>query len=177
MATLTPRPDFDWSTLTWAAPDQPAPDHCSFCGTGIPGDTVPLRFCRRDGAGAVLCDACATDIFEQRSPAPRREPPPDLIDEWTPPATLRKATVLVDDLARALDVLADNIAMPAFIIYDHPQDFPECFVIRLWDLRRGPTNIAMRAATLERARAAIPPGMISLPRSDQDKPSVVEIWF
>jgi hypothetical protein len=66
MTTLSPLPGFDWSRVTWLAPDQPliAPDAetevCSYCGGTISDDVVPLRMWNAAGWGAVFCDHCMT---------------------------------------------------------------------------------------------------------------------
>jgi hypothetical protein len=59
MATIAPKPGFDWSRVRWDDADAPQRDECSYCGALIDDDAVPLRFWRPRGDGCVFCDACA----------------------------------------------------------------------------------------------------------------------
>lgn len=58
MTTLSPRPGFNWSAISWGGPDEPQSDQCSYCGDEIPEDDVPLRLWNKDGWAAQFCDAC-----------------------------------------------------------------------------------------------------------------------
>jgi len=46
MATLQPRPGFDWLRVNWGGPDEPRSDRCSYCGDLFPeddeADFIPL---------------------------------------------------------------------------------------------------------------------------------------
>lgn len=63
-----------------------------------------------------------------------------------------------------------------FCIYDHPTDYPDHFVVRLWDGEE-PTNTIVLANTLEEARAAIPQGLARFSRTEGDDPKIVETWI
>lgn len=58
MTSFQPRAGFDWSRVTWGAPDAPQSDDCSYCGAVIPEDDVPLRLWSESGWAAQFCDAC-----------------------------------------------------------------------------------------------------------------------
>lgn len=68
-----------------------------------------------------------------------------------------------------------------FTIYDSPSDYPGRFVVRRFVVTgeqitpdAGPTVVA---DTLETARAAIPYGLIQMPRMEGDDAPIVESWL
>lgn len=63
-----------------------------------------------------------------------------------------------------------------WVVYDSPSDFPGRFVARKW-VHDKPTAETMEAGTLDDLRALLPTGMVSLQRSRQDDPKIVEIWI
>lgn len=63
-----------------------------------------------------------------------------------------------------------------FCIYDHPTDYPDHFVVRLWDGEE-PTHTIVLADTLAEARAAIPQGLACIKRTKGDDPKIVETWI
>jgi hypothetical protein len=70
--------------------------------------------------------------------------------------------------------------MSQWVIYDHPRDDPDHYVMRRWEIR-GSLMIATadvaQADTLEEIRQAIPPGLYCLPRFAEDDPCIVEVWL
>jgi hypothetical protein len=70
--------------------------------------------------------------------------------------------------------------MQGWTIYDHPRDYPDCFVARRW-ITKGYDVIAtadtFTAATLDEVRALLPPGLIVFPRCSNDDPVIVEVWL
>lgn len=71
-------------------------------------------------------------------------------------------------------------AMVAYVIYDHPRDFRNWFVVRRVVMEPGAVTIGpdlRLAPTLERARALIPGGMHRHERSAGDDPVIVECWL
>lgn len=66
-------------------------------------------------------------------------------------------------------------------VYDHPADFPDGFVARLWAIGPGGEPLATRhivlGATLEAVRALLPRGLDCLPRQPGDDPCIVECWL
>jgi len=83
------------------------------------------------------------------------------------------------------DVILDNFneinirlatKMPLIAIYDHPSDYPDKFVARIWDVDI-PTRYAVLRDDLESIREVIPPWMVRFVRSDKDDPVIVETWL
>lgn len=64
-------------------------------------------------------------------------------------------------------------------IYDHPADYPDKFVARLFVMDQ-PTDVALVGDSLNSIRTFInraSPGLTRLPRSPHDHPTVVETWL
>jgi hypothetical protein len=73
----------------------------------------------------------------------------------------------------------DETVLKMWVVYDHPKDFPDCFVARLWLITAGVTKptIAIRAAgTLSEVREMLPRGLVNIGRRIMDEPQVVEVW-
>ena len=71
-------------------------------------------------------------------------------------------------------------ALPMWIVYDRPADYPQHVVARQWLVLAGrliATNDILIADDLEALREQLPPGLIPLARNDIDPPSVVETWL
>lgn len=63
-----------------------------------------------------------------------------------------------------------------WVIYDHPDDFPDQFTARRWVLDR-PTDEYLFADTLDELRGKLPPGLVRLQRDPADDPKIVESWL
>ncbi len=63
-----------------------------------------------------------------------------------------------------------------FVIYDHPTDHPDDFVVRRW-VGEAPQEIVGKTFTLEGARRLVPAGAHWLDRSPGDDPVIVETWI
>jgi hypothetical protein len=71
-------------------------------------------------------------------------------------------------------------ALSMWTVYDHPSDYPDCFVARLSLISRAgivTTRETITAATLEELRGKLPPGLYRLNRDPLDDPVIVEIWL
>jgi hypothetical protein len=85
MASIPPKPGFNWSAIAWGGPDEPASDHCSYCGDEIPEDSVPLILWNAAGWCTPFCDHCRTVWWawkpsmtrSSRAMSPRSGPPPE----------------------------------------------------------------------------------------------------
>lgn len=66
--------------------------------------------------------------------------------------------------------------MPVFVVYQNPSDFPEQYVVRLFDLDRA-TIMVMLDTRLYQIRERLPAGLIRMNRSYGDDPSIVEVWI
>lgn len=82
-------------------------------------------------------------------------------------------TRFVDNLE---DVDYSGLKLTMFVLYDHPSDFPDKIVVRVWDALNGPTNIACLFDTLDAAREAMPQHFTCLPRANTDDPVIIESW-
>lgn len=67
-----------------------------------------------------------------------------------------------------------------WVIYDHPKDHPDAFVVRRWHIDQGitmPDKDCLLAESLPEARGLIPYGRFRLPRQEKDDPVIVESWI
>jgi hypothetical protein len=68
-----------------------------------------------------------------------------------------------------------------YVVFDHPSDFPDSFVVREQIVRGGGSEIVMgdawTAPTLEEVRKLVPPHLHRLDRSPGDDPNIVEVWL
>jgi hypothetical protein len=56
--SLQPRAGFEWSLISWGAPDQTQTLICSYCEAPLDDDSVPLMLFNQDGWAAEFCAAC-----------------------------------------------------------------------------------------------------------------------
>jgi hypothetical protein len=91
--------------------------------------------------------------------------------------------------------LGIDMWLPLFVIYQRPSDYPNSFVVRVFDLYNAARAAAREGKTvvfegsfllppqfvvypsLEIARTALPPGLTRLPRDPSDEPHIVESWI
>jgi len=66
--------------------------------------------------------------------------------------------------------------IPLICVYEHPTDYPDKFIARLWDCNV-PTHIMATADTLEELRDKIPSSMVRMDRHPKDDPCIVEVWI
>ena len=67
-----------------------------------------------------------------------------------------------------------------WVIYDHPKDYPDNFVVRRWEVSPGrcqPTEDVSLHVTLEESRKSIPNWTYRIPRFEEDDPTIVEVWL
>jgi hypothetical protein len=67
-----------------------------------------------------------------------------------------------------------------YVVYDHPRDFPNHFVVRHWlvDADGGkPTDRCVIGRTLDEVRSAIPAYCVRLERNPGDDPVIIESWL
>jgi hypothetical protein len=72
--------------------------------------------------------------------------------------------------------------LPMWTVYDHPRDFPDAFVARLWKVGRGGRPVATGQTVvshdIEIIRGAFrDAGLTCLPRQEADDPKIVEVWL
>lgn len=74
-----------------------------------------------------------------------------------------------------------NRTLTQYVIYEHPLDYPEHFVVRRWEIGEGKILAAKEplgiAPTLESARAMLPEGLYRIARDKRDDPAIAEVWL
>lgn len=74
---------------------------------------------------------------------------------------------------------ADDL-LALWVVYESPKDFPGEYVARRWLVQRGgafPTDVHVRAPTLDGVRSLLPVGLFRMNRSPADEPQIVETWI
>lgn len=70
-----------------------------------------------------------------------------------------------------------GIRMPVFAVYDHPEDYPDHCIARLFDTDR-PTNIIIKRSTVkEMQRYFRKTTLMFSPRDPKDARSLVGTWM
>ncbi|MBO9129882.1 hypothetical protein [Bacillus sp. 165] len=69
-----------------------------------------------------------------------------------------------------------DIKIPIIAVYENPADFPGKYVARLFDLQQI-TNYIIVKDTLAEIRECIPSAFNKMPRSQEDDPTILEIWM
>jgi hypothetical protein len=69
----------------------------------------------------------------------------------------------------------NRMKMPFIVIYDHPKDYKNSYVARLFDVNK-PTNIVIVSGNLEELRNKIPKGMVKFNREKEDDEKIVESY-
>jgi hypothetical protein len=74
--------------------------------------------------------------------------------------------------------------LPIWTVYDHPTDYPDRFVARMYvagpiDGNHGTaaTTVVLFGNTLDEVRAMLPPGVVRMDRYPGDDPKIVETWM
>ena len=64
-----------------------------------------------------------------------------------------------------------------WVIYDHPRDYPHCYVARRWELDQ-PTADHLVSPRLDTIRYEMQlRGLVRLQRDPNDEPQIVECWI
>lgn len=63
--------------------------------------------------------------------------------------------------------------LPLICVYDHPSDYPDSYVARLWEGKRNSTDYISISGSMEKIRSTMPQNMIRIPGDD---PLIVEYW-
>jgi hypothetical protein len=83
-----------------------------------------------------------------------------------------------DTIRTELYVLREQL--PVVVVYNHPQDFPDYFVARVWTslpLAYTGTMIAFRKLETLRRYLAEVIGLTKLDRQPDDDPTILETWL
>ena len=73
-----------------------------------------------------------------------------------------------------------RLVISQWVIYNHPRDFPDKYVMRRWDIRANEmqaTDDMALADTLEEIRLSVPRGLYRLERFRDDDPCIAEVWL
>lgn len=69
-----------------------------------------------------------------------------------------------------------ELKAPIIVVYEHPKDYPNCYVARVWDCEK-PTNVIVLSDDLEGIRRMRPPWMVQMKSSYKDDKCIVETWL
>lgn len=76
--------------------------------------------------------------------------------------------------------LYSEVALPMWVLYEHPSDFPSHYVLRLWEgMTNKPTNFIFIAATLQEAEAQFDRGahFVRMQPFAGDDPKIVAVFL
>jgi len=66
--------------------------------------------------------------------------------------------------------------LPLYVVYDHPTDYPDLFVIRIWE-NEIPKEIIFTSTDIDVIRAYLRiRGLVSLGRYKEDDEKILEVW-
>lgn len=85
---------------------------------------------------------------------------------------MKNEDILITDFSQ-VDV--SLMKMPFIVIYDHPKDYSESYVARLFDVNK-PTNIVIISEDLEALRKKVPEGMVKFNREKEDDEKILESY-
>ena len=69
-----------------------------------------------------------------------------------------------------------KFCMPLITIYNHPTDYPDKWVARLFNLEQATIYIVL-ADTVEEIESKMPAGMVRLPPDEGDNPCIEEVFI
>jgi hypothetical protein len=75
--------------------------------------------------------------------------------------------------------MSDEPLIKQFVIYQHPLDYPNGYVVREWHLSAGKVlaGEGRTAQSLEDARKLIPADTRRIQGQDPHEPNIVEVWM
>lgn len=80
--------------------------------------------------------------------------------------------------ARLEDIDFSGMTLPMWTVYDHPKDYPDKIVARLWEGALNlPTNAVILFDSLEAVRALFEPRYARLTRSPGDDAKIMETYL
>jgi hypothetical protein len=66
--------------------------------------------------------------------------------------------------------------LPLFVVYDHPTDYPDLFVIRIWE-NEIPKEIIFTSDDIDVVRGFLRMrGLVNLGRYKEDDLKILEVW-
>jgi hypothetical protein len=125
------------------------------------------REAREEGSSLRLCPLAVAQLpHRERASEGSRAEDNRRASRQTGSQTVTRIMTMIEPLAM-------------FVVYRHPKDYPDKFVVRRWDIFHGkaiPTQWVRTAESLEQIREEIPPGLARILRDPTDDPSIVECW-
>lgn len=85
---------------------------------------------------------------------------------------MRNKDVIIESFNQ---VNVSRMKMPFIVIYDHPKDYLNSYVARLFDVNK-PTNVVIVSKNLEELRNEIPKGMVKFNRENEDDEKIIESY-
>jgi hypothetical protein len=79
-------------------------------------------------------------------------------------------------LKNFINVDFSEIKSAMIVIYDHPKDYPNSYVARIWDMDK-PTNVVVANENIYVLRKLIPKNMGCINKFETDDPCMLEIWL
>ncbi len=73
-----------------------------------------------------------------------------------------------------------DMKLPVIVVYDHPADYPDSYVARVWEGKGNvPTNTFIKRETLQEIRKDISSAgfWMCLAKNADDDPVIVETWM
>jgi hypothetical protein len=68
-----------------------------------------------------------------------------------------------------------HFTLPMFVVYRHPSDHPDKYVMQLWDMDR-PTPYAVLGKSEKDAAMTLPDSFVRLERNPADDPKIVCVY-
>lgn len=78
--------------------------------------------------------------------------------------------------------MSSEIITTLWVVYEHPEDFPNSYVVRRQYITRGSSVWVDRLPVavgpdLKSVRSVLPPGLYNLGRQPEDMPQIKEVWI
>lgn len=87
---------------------------------------------------------------------------------------------MANEESKSVSKYVRDAGLHMWVIYKHPSDFPNQFVVREWWIVYGDPEVSdtfQTADTIEDARQLIPAALHCIPRDPADEPQIVETWI
>ena len=77
-----------------------------------------------------------------------------------------------------MSTVEETPVITLYVVYDHPRDYPDEFVVRRWFMDRPELGEPFaRGDSLEAVRAELPRILRNLGRHKNDDEAIVEVWI
>jgi len=112
--------------------------------------------------------------------------PSDPLQPLEPATNIGDYVRTVENIRETLTEIhcAHQESLPTWVIYGPgTSDYPGVYVMRMFItissgmMSAGPTNVLVRAASLDQMRDLVPQNLLFLERDPNDDPNIIETWF